>query len=170
MCDEGKEIEKSVVDEITKLHTKIFNRAKTNLKEGVRIGELLSKVKADLKHGEWLLWITKNVQFSDRTANRYMLLYKHRDKLKSAIVSDLTTAYKLLAAPEDYYEEEEEEPEKGSAKSKKKEKRRPEYIDYSYMLELIFKKFSGMVGSIMTLVDSRKEGGMTTSEYQEFKH
>lgn len=42
----------------------------------VRIGEQLTKAKAIIKHGEWTNWLKNRVQFSERTAQNYMKIYR----------------------------------------------------------------------------------------------
>lgn len=91
---------KIVTYEIFKLHDEITGHLKQSLEKAVRIGELLSHTKEALRHGEFGPWIEKNVPFTDRTARNYMRLYSERDRLKTETVSDLKTAYRLLAAPE----------------------------------------------------------------------
>jgi Protein of unknown function (DUF3102) len=39
-----------------------------------RAGEMLLEAKEQLAHGSWLRWLSRNVELSDRTANRYMRL------------------------------------------------------------------------------------------------
>ena len=88
------------VDEIKALHAEIAGHFRQSLEKAIRIGELLSEQKAALRHGEFTAWITRNLPFTDRTARSYMRVYENRDRLKTESVSDLTTAYRLLAAPQ----------------------------------------------------------------------
>jgi hypothetical protein len=58
-------------------------------------GDLLIEAKAQLKHGQWLPWLAKNCVISERTAQLYIKLAKHRatieKEMKSAMgVADLT--------------------------------------------------------------------------------
>jgi hypothetical protein len=46
------------------------------------------------EHGEWLPWLEKNISFSQKTAWRYMELYKQKAKLGT--VPNLTDAYHRL--------------------------------------------------------------------------
>ncbi len=48
-----KEIEKSLIAEINKLHGEILNSLKTSLETAIKIGGLLTKQKGNLKHGEF---------------------------------------------------------------------------------------------------------------------
>ena len=87
------------VGEINQLHAEICDAASTIIEKAIRIGQLLTEQKTSLKHGEWLPWLSGNVQFNERTAQRYMRVFSNRDQLKSDTVSYLTDIYKLLEAP-----------------------------------------------------------------------
>ncbi len=91
-----KGIEKSLIAEINKLHGEILKSFSTALEKAIRIGELLTKQKEDLKHGEFTAWVNNNLPFTDRTARNYMRVYGERDRLKTETVSDLSSAYQLL--------------------------------------------------------------------------
>jgi hypothetical protein len=80
--------------EINQLHQEIIGAARTSLAKAIRIGELLAEQKANLEHGQWLPWIKK--RFSDETLQRYMRVYRNREELKSASVTDLAHVYRLL--------------------------------------------------------------------------
>lgn len=41
----------------------------------IKAGEILTEVKAQLQHGQFLRWVTEAVDMSPRTAQRYMALY-----------------------------------------------------------------------------------------------
>jgi hypothetical protein len=83
--------------EITRLHDEIITSLQTNLDKAMRIGEMLTDIKAALPHGDFGPWIGSHLPFTDRTARNYMRLHRERDRLKTETVSDLGTAYKLLA-------------------------------------------------------------------------
>lgn len=85
--------------QIAVLHNELGTLAKSALLKAVKIGQLLTQVKASLKHGEWLPWIEANLPFTDQTARNYIGVYEIREELNSKQVWDLTSAYKLLAAP-----------------------------------------------------------------------
>ena len=87
------------VSEIRKLHCDICEAARTSLNKAIRIGEILTEVKSQLKHGEWLPWLTQHLPFSGRTARNYMQCYEQRERLKLANVANLSEAYDLLAEP-----------------------------------------------------------------------
>ena len=84
---------------ISALHNEIEVIAGKALPKVLEIGRRLTEVRAGLKHGEWLPWVTTNLPFSDRTARNYIKKYKQLSILKLESTSDLTAAYKLLAAP-----------------------------------------------------------------------
>jgi hypothetical protein len=86
----------TTADEINRLHGELEALAVRSLDHAIRIGELLSEVKAQLPHGRWIPWLNSNLKFSERTARNYINVFEHRMVLKSARVADLTAAYKLL--------------------------------------------------------------------------
>jgi hypothetical protein len=88
----------SVVKEIAKLHSEILTAARTSLSKAIRVGELLSRIRASRK-GKWLKWIAGSAPFSERTARNYLRCFKCRAMLESASVADLNEAYALLSAP-----------------------------------------------------------------------
>lgn len=90
------QLEKHRIQEIIDLHNEIGGYLKMSLEKAIRIGELLTEQKGNLKHGGWLAWIDANLSFTDRTARNYMRLYKERDRLKTETVSDLKSAYLLI--------------------------------------------------------------------------
>lgn len=65
----------------------------------LRIGECLMEAKGMLTHGEWLPWLNEQVEFSERTATRFMRLA--REWTNRTALSDLgaTKALSLLALP-----------------------------------------------------------------------
>ena len=88
----------ALVKEISRLHGEILTAARTSLTKAIRIGELLSRVRASRK-GKWLLWLKDNVRFSDQTARNYIRVYGQRDDPQFKNVLNLTDAYTLLCAP-----------------------------------------------------------------------
>lgn len=77
----------------TEIH-RLVKRAAAAL---VELGQLLLDVKAQLRHGRWMPWLTAEFDWTDRTAQRYMQLAR---EFKSDTVSDLPVkALHLLAAP-----------------------------------------------------------------------
>ena len=66
----------------------------------LEIGKRLVEAKSQLSHGEWLPWLEEKVEFSERSAQQYIRLWKEYGK--SATVADLGVrkALVLLALPE----------------------------------------------------------------------
>lgn len=66
----------------------------------LEIGKRLAEAKSQLSHGEWLPWLEEKVEFSERSAQQYIRLW--REYGKSATVADLGVrkALVLLALPE----------------------------------------------------------------------
>lgn len=85
------------VREIVQLHQEIGEALRTTLPKAIRIGKLLAEQKAELRHGEWLPWLKKNLPFSERTAQDYLRFYARRGELKSAMVADLPGARAFFA-------------------------------------------------------------------------
>ena len=85
--------------QINKLHGSIMANARQCLADAFEAGRLLTEQKAELGHGEWLLWLKENVSFNVRTAQRYMNLHENRDRLKNDSVSYLMDAYDKLVKP-----------------------------------------------------------------------
>lgn len=85
--------------EILKLHGELKGLVKRTLGTVVRLGQLLTEQKATLPHGQFAKWVDANLPFTDRTARTYMKVYHNRNIIKTERVSDLTAAYRLLAAP-----------------------------------------------------------------------
>jgi len=56
--------------EIARLHSEILTAARTSLDKAIRIGQLLTEQKAQLKHGEWLPWVKENLPFDARSSAR----------------------------------------------------------------------------------------------------
>ena len=94
-----KAIEQNRIKEICTLHGELVQLCRTSLEKAMRVGELLTEQKASLKHGEWGLWVTNNLPFTERTASNYTRLFRERARLKTETVSDLGQAYKLLMEP-----------------------------------------------------------------------
>ncbi len=92
-----------VVRSIKGLHTEILHSFKMSLKKGIALGEILTKTKKELGHNNWLPWVDKYLPFCSRSATNYRALYSYRKNLKSAKVSDLHSAYKLISEAKNYH-------------------------------------------------------------------
>ena len=67
----------------------------------IEIGQLLSECKASLVHGQWIRWLNREFQWSERTARNFMTAYELA-KDKSANFADFNldiSSIYLLAAP-----------------------------------------------------------------------
>jgi hypothetical protein len=66
----------------------------------LEIGRRLTEAKAQLAHGEWLPWLNERVEFTEKAAQRFMLLAKEYASNPTAL-SDLwqSKALALLALP-----------------------------------------------------------------------
>ena len=82
----------TLANEINRAHRKARQAARTSLKYAIAAGQLLLEAKETTGHGKWLEWLSLNVVVSERTAQDYMRLAQHQDKLspKSAAAADLT--------------------------------------------------------------------------------
>ena len=104
-----QELFSSPVQEINERHATMNRLTKDALANAIRIGELLTQQRNECKYGEWMPWLKANVQFADRTAEKYMRLYKHKDKFEGC--SNLTEAYQLTIPKSDRFVAPEGEPE-----------------------------------------------------------
>jgi hypothetical protein len=85
--------------EVSRLHREILAAAGSALVKAIRVGELLHEAKAQIQHGGWATWLRGSVNFSERTAQRYMACFERRVQLKRTGVSDLSAAYAVLCLP-----------------------------------------------------------------------
>jgi hypothetical protein len=84
------DIQIDIATEINEEHRLCGALARDALGHALRVGELLTKAKATVAHGEWLPWIEKHCEFSIRTAQGYIRLHERRDAIaKSAAVAHL---------------------------------------------------------------------------------
>jgi Protein of unknown function (DUF3102) len=86
----------AVSEEINRLHEENCIAARNTIERAIRIGELLTKQKDRLTHGDWYPWFDKNIKFSHTTDERYRKLYEQRNEIKSSNVQDLSGAYRLI--------------------------------------------------------------------------
>ena len=130
----------TTVEEANDAHRRI----KQSLNDAIGLGKFLSERKAELGHGAWGAWCRANLIFSERTAQRYMLLYADRAKFasKNDTVSDLSisSAYKQLTRS------------KVKSESKKDEKKQE-----SIKSDSSYKQFADAVATLKSLdsTDSR---------------
>ena len=81
-----------LADEINRAHQAACRAVRTSLESAIEAGERLIEGKALVKHGEWLPWLNELCDLSERTAQVYMRLARHKDvtDIKSATAADLT--------------------------------------------------------------------------------
>lgn len=97
------------VKEINDRHELAQSYAKNAIENAIRIGELLSEIKASLKHGQWIPWVDKHLPFNTRQAQNYLRIYSNRAELANTQhVSHLPMreAIELLSTPKDEPQEE----------------------------------------------------------------
>ena len=78
-------------------------------------GALLNRIKAELAHGKWLLWLASECPINSRTAQRWQRLANHRAQIeelaKTTDLADLAvSAAEKLIATRGKYESDEKEP------------------------------------------------------------
>lgn len=85
--------------DIETITAEILQHKKNAGNEILALGNCLIEAKAVLSHGEWLPWLTERVEFTERTARRFMRLAK--EWTNRTALSDLgaTKALTLLALP-----------------------------------------------------------------------
>ena len=69
-------IDRARIDQINAEHPACEASASTAVQHAMRCGELLTAVRRELKHGEWLPWINKHFAGDERTARAYMQLHR----------------------------------------------------------------------------------------------
>lgn len=82
---------------IKTLHEGILAQFTNAIKNAIAIGEILTRKKSELKHGEFTPWIEANLPFTDRHARTYMRVFENRELLKRKSISDLKSAMLLLS-------------------------------------------------------------------------
>jgi hypothetical protein len=90
---------KGKVKEINDLHELTQGYAKSAIENAIRIGELLTEIKGELEHGQWIPWVSRNLPFSRQEAANYMRAYARRGELNGKPVFHLKDAIEYLAEP-----------------------------------------------------------------------
>ncbi len=87
----------NAIIEIHRLHSEIRGLLLTGFDKAVRAGELLSGVKAALKHGEWLPWLKEHAPFDQKTAWNYMNCFERRAEIRQKLGNNpnLIDAYRF---------------------------------------------------------------------------
>jgi len=81
-------------EELNRLHQSIEGKLKSTVEDAIRAGEILSKVKAKIGHGDFLPWLKANCSFGSTTADRYRKLYEYSSKIPT--VGNLQEAYQQI--------------------------------------------------------------------------
>ncbi len=89
--------EKDLLSRIQKLHSEIIKNTKNSLNRAIRLGTILDTQKKNLGHGNFTRWANSSLPFSERTGQRYMSVFHHKDDIKQANITSLYEAYKLLS-------------------------------------------------------------------------
>jgi hypothetical protein len=66
------------------------------------IGALLIEAKAQVKHGEWSLWLGNNFDLSDRTARKYMAVAEWASNRNPDSVLNLAPSVLYALAADEY--------------------------------------------------------------------
>ncbi len=74
------------IEQIQGLHKSIGANLNNALQNAILIGEILFKKKEELKHGEFIPWIEKNLPFSRVTANKYLRLFENNPTRKPDVL------------------------------------------------------------------------------------
>lgn len=85
---------------IETITAEILNAKRAGGEAILAIGRGLMEAKAMLSHGEWLPWLTEQVEFSESTAQRFMRLAKEWSNPSALTDLGATKALQLLALPE----------------------------------------------------------------------
>jgi hypothetical protein len=67
---------------------------KMSVQRAITIGRLLSEQKEEMNHGEFLPWLESNFEMGEKTAYRYMGLFKHERKIVT--MTNLQDAYNQI--------------------------------------------------------------------------
>jgi ParB family chromosome partitioning protein len=97
-------------DEINVLHERLTGLARTSLETAIKIGELLTRQKAELKHGEFIPWCRKNLRFDYSQATRYMKVWRERSNIELSQDFTFSEFYRIISQQAE--EPQEEEPDR----------------------------------------------------------
>lgn len=84
------------ISEIKTLHAEITDSAQSSLEKAVRVGELLTKARAEIQNGDWSDWVEAALPFTRHTAAKYVRVFQNRDRLKADTIFELSKAYAAL--------------------------------------------------------------------------
>jgi hypothetical protein len=88
-----------LASEINRLHDAAISAVRTALQNAIRAGEVLASAKAILPHGSWYGWLQDHTDVGVRQAQRYMKLYRERDKINASSATHLSNALEIVSAP-----------------------------------------------------------------------
>lgn len=94
--DSSLQIGQAAIVEIRQLHEGILSHARQSVGNAIRIGEILTQLKAVMTRGEWMPWAESQLPFSLATAQRWMLLFIHKDDPEILKLRNLSEGYALL--------------------------------------------------------------------------
>jgi hypothetical protein len=84
---------------IIEAHAAVQGNAKTMMEFAILAGELLTKAKKKVPHGQWAAWVEKNCKFSARTASDYMRMAEHKKQIGRDLPISICGALAKLAKP-----------------------------------------------------------------------
>jgi Protein of unknown function (DUF3102) len=73
-----EKVSQKIIDEINERHDRIVRSAADTARGIIELGELLTRVKSQMRHGKWLPFVERNFRFTARTATRYIKAYEQR--------------------------------------------------------------------------------------------
>lgn len=132
---------------INDLHEQILLSARKTVNSVIVIGNMLSEIKTDLKHGEFNNWCKENLNLSRTTIFRYMSIAQNPAKIESAQTT--TEAINLI-----------------SKCSKKKHLKNGIYLKNIYGANLTIYVKDGYIGYVQTLGSSYQS--MRSIEYNTY--
>jgi hypothetical protein len=74
-------------------HQATSDALKDSVQHAIKAGELLLEAKEQLKHGQWLPWLSEHCEISERSAQLYMRVAKNKETIEEQIrngVADLS--------------------------------------------------------------------------------
>ncbi len=87
----------ATVVQIQALHKEFEASLRAAIEIGIEIGQILTKIKAALHHGEWLPWLDEFAPFSQRMAYYYVSAYDQRDQIHAKLATGANFTFKELS-------------------------------------------------------------------------
>jgi hypothetical protein len=85
-------IEITTAAQANEAHRRVGQLGNSLKYEALSIGKFLAEQKSTLAHGEWENWVKDNLEFTERTAQRYTALFRRREEIGWGDVLALTGA------------------------------------------------------------------------------